>query len=87
VVDRGYAVSEVAERLVISTKSLYTWKARLSKPTKEAKIDTGYINKPREQHRGYNNLYTPDILRAIKEGRSGTGRARFGGHTAYPQKV
>jgi transposase-like protein len=27
VVDRGYAVSEVAERLGISTKSLYTWKA------------------------------------------------------------
>ncbi|MEP4194318.1 MAG: IS3 family transposase [Aliishimia sp.] len=32
VVDRGYAVSEVAERLGISTKSLYTWKAQFSKP-------------------------------------------------------
>jgi len=32
VVERGYAVSEVAERLGISTKSLYTWKARFSKP-------------------------------------------------------
>lgn len=32
VVERGYAVSEVAERLGISTKSLYTWKAQLSKP-------------------------------------------------------
>ena len=32
VVDRGYAVSEVAERLGISTKSLYTWKAHFSKP-------------------------------------------------------
>jgi transposase len=31
VVERGYAVSEVAERLV-STKSLYTWKAQFSKP-------------------------------------------------------
>jgi len=30
VVDRGYAVSEVAERLGISTKSLYTWKAQFS---------------------------------------------------------
>ena len=28
VIDRGYAVSEVAERLGVSTKSLYTWKAR-----------------------------------------------------------
>jgi transposase len=32
VVERGYAVSEVAERLGISTKSLYTWKALFSKP-------------------------------------------------------
>jgi predicted transcriptional regulator len=28
----GYAVSEIAERLGISTKSLYTWKAQFSKP-------------------------------------------------------
>ena len=31
VVERGYAVSDVAERLGISTKSLYTWKAQFSK--------------------------------------------------------
>jgi transposase len=31
VVERGYSVSEVAERLGISTKSLYTWKAQFSK--------------------------------------------------------
>ncbi len=30
VVERGYSVSEVAERLGISTKSLYTWKAQFS---------------------------------------------------------
>ena len=34
VVERGYAVSEVAERLGISTKSLYTWKALFSMPAK-----------------------------------------------------
>lgn len=34
VVERGYAVSEVAERLGISAKSLYTWKAQFSKPTR-----------------------------------------------------
>lgn len=34
VVDRGYAVSEVAKRLGISTKSLYTWRAQFSKPAK-----------------------------------------------------
>jgi len=33
VVDRGYSVREVADRLGISTKSLYTWKAQFSKPT------------------------------------------------------
>ena len=31
VVERGHAVSEVAERLGISTKSLYTWKAQFAK--------------------------------------------------------
>ena len=31
VVERGYAVSEVAERLGVSTKSLYTWKTQFSK--------------------------------------------------------
>ena len=30
VVERGYAVSEVAERLGISIKSLYTWKAQFA---------------------------------------------------------
>ena len=34
IVEREYAVSEVAERLGVSTKSLYTWKAQFSKPTK-----------------------------------------------------
>ncbi len=32
VVERGYSVSVVAERLGISTKSLYTWRTQFSKP-------------------------------------------------------
>jgi transposase len=32
IVERGYSVRDVAERLGISTKSLYTWKAQFSKP-------------------------------------------------------
>ena len=32
VVERSYAFSEVAERLGISAKSLYTWKGQFSKP-------------------------------------------------------
>ena len=31
VVERGYSISEVGERLRISTKSLYTWKAQFAK--------------------------------------------------------
>ena len=34
VVDRGYSVAEVSERLGISTKSLYTWKTQFSQPRK-----------------------------------------------------
>ncbi|MFP6731871.1 MAG: transposase, partial [Alphaproteobacteria bacterium] len=34
VVDRGYSGRDVADRLGISTKSLYTWKAQFSKPNK-----------------------------------------------------
>ena len=34
VVERSYSVREVADRLGISTKSLYTWKAQFSKPDK-----------------------------------------------------
>ena len=32
VTERGYSVKEVAERLGISTKSLYTWISKFSKP-------------------------------------------------------
>lgn len=41
VVDRGYAVSEVAGRLGVSTKSLYTWRSQFAKPAKvrEAEAD------------------------------------------------
>ncbi len=32
--DRGHPVREVAERLGISTKSIYTWQKQFSRPTK-----------------------------------------------------
>jgi transposase len=35
VMERGYSVAEVSERLGISTKSLYTWKAQFSQPRKQ----------------------------------------------------
>ena len=40
VVGRGYAVKEVAARLGISTKSLYTWKAEFSKPAQVRRDDS-----------------------------------------------
>jgi transposase len=39
VVDRGYAVREVAKRLGISTKSLYSWKAQFAKPAKMREVE------------------------------------------------
>ena len=35
VTERGYSVEEVAERLGISTKSLYTWIVQFSKPQRQ----------------------------------------------------
>ena len=35
VTERGYSVKEVAERLGVSTKSLYTWMAQFSKPQRQ----------------------------------------------------
>ena len=35
--DRGYPVREVAERLGVSTKSIYTWQKQFSRPAKVVK--------------------------------------------------
>ncbi len=35
VTERGYSVKEVAERLGISSKSLYTWMVKFSKPQRQ----------------------------------------------------
>lgn len=41
VVDRGYSVSDVADRLGVSTKSIYTWKAQFVRPDKVRDAETG----------------------------------------------
>ena len=38
--DRGYAVSEVSQRLGISVKSLYVWISRYHKPAKALQMDS-----------------------------------------------
>ena len=40
ITERGYSVKEVAERLGISTKSLYTWLAQFSKPQRQTDRET-----------------------------------------------
>ena len=47
VTERGYSVQEVAERLGISTKSLYDWRSQLTggKPAKKATDDAARIAK------------------------------------------
>lgn len=37
--DRGYSVQEVADRLGITTKSLYGWKAQFGRPKAESDKD------------------------------------------------
>lgn len=47
VTDRGYSVNEVAERLGITTKSLYNWRSQLSgkKPASSSSDDSVRIAK------------------------------------------
>ena len=47
VTDRGYSVQEVAERLGISTKSLYDWRSQFAgdKPAKKATDNAARISK------------------------------------------
>jgi transposase len=47
VTDRGYSVNEVAERLGITTKSLYNWRSQLSgkKPASPSSDDSVRIAK------------------------------------------
>lgn len=43
VVERGYSVSEVADRLGISTKSLYSWKTQFSKSPRMRAKDSDQV--------------------------------------------
>lgn len=51
VVDRGYSIAEVSERLGISTKSLYTWKAQFSPPCKQLNENTKQAAEVRRRKR------------------------------------
>ena len=42
IVERGYAVSEVAERLGVTTKSLYGWKVTFARPKAQTDQDVEF---------------------------------------------
>ncbi|MBU2867347.1 transposase [Pacificibacter marinus] len=60
VVDSGNSVAEVSERLEISTKSLYTWRAQFSQPCQQ-------INETTEQAAEIRRLKKE--LACVSEGR------------------
>ena len=71
VVDRGYAVSEVAKRLGISTKSLYTWKAQFSKPAKILSDEAALATELRQTRKELTRVTEErDILKKAAEQRS-----------------
>ena len=69
---RGYAVSEVAERLGISTKSLYTWKAQFSK---SPRVRSEVAEQAAEIKRLKRELARVTEERTILKNRSGLGPA------------
>jgi len=57
--DRGYPVREVAERLGVSTKSIYTWQKQFSRPAKVVKEVDAQADESRRLKR--------DLLRVTEE--------------------
>lgn len=78
ITERGCSVKEIAERLGISTKSLYTWMVQFSKPQRqtdqEAEVsrDTGF-SKRRIQQMLDLAFIAPDTIRGIVDGRQPVG--------------
>ena len=79
VVERGHPVSEVAERLGISTKPLYTWKVLFSKPAtvrnRQADLTTELrrvkkkllrVTEPRRKHTN-NDMLSPIDLKTRQQ--------------------
>ena len=63
--DRGYAVREVAERLGVSTKSIYTWQKLFSRPAKVVQEVDAQSDEIRRLKRDL--LRVTDLSRARKQ--------------------
>ena len=80
VVERGHAVSEVAERLGISTKSLYTWKALFSKPVAVRNSEADLATELRRVNKELVRVTEErDILKKAVVGSTGQGNGSFEG--------
>jgi transposase len=76
VVDRGYAVSDVAERLGMSTKSLYTWKVQFAKPAKAREAEADLVAELRRVKKELTRVTEErDILKKAAVGSSDVSRA------------
>ena len=69
--DRGYPVREVAERLGVSTKSIYTWQKQFSRPAKVIQEVDAQADEIRRLKRDLARVY------AITRKHSGTRSTRF----------
>ena len=72
--DRGYPVREVAERLGVSTKSIYTWQKLFSRPAKVVKEVDAQADEIRRLKRDLLRVTEErDILKKATVGSTGQG--------------
>ena len=78
IIDRSYAVSEVADRLGVSTKSLYTWKAQFAKPTKVREVEADLVDELRRVKNELTRVTEErDILKKAAVGSTGQRNGCF----------
>jgi transposase len=80
--DRGYAVREVAERLGVSTKSIYTWQKQFSRPTKVIQEVDAQADEIRRLKRDLLRVTEErDILKKATVGSTGQRNGSFEGNS------
>ena len=78
--DRGYPVREVAERLGVSTKSIYTWQRLFSRPAKVVQEVDAQVDEIRRLKRDLARVTEErDILKKATVGSNGQRNGSFEG--------
>ena len=78
--DRGYPVREVAERLGVSTKSIYTWQKQFSRPSKVIQEVDAQADEIRRLKRDLARVTEErDILKKATVGSTGQRNGSFEG--------